>query len=127
MERFKKTNSCSEGLNKRSLEDCGGGQLSKYRKVFFEYFIVTLTNVGLRTIQLTVATYEQTKTGLSYFYPEVIVKDDWIHTKPLLFQIITQNAAFFKQSNQILIIYCDFLHRSKSQQYPGVVNYLQSS
>ena len=30
-----------------------------------------------------VATYEQTKKGLSYFYPKRQVQDDGIYTKPL--------------------------------------------
>ena len=29
------------------------------------------------------ATYEQTKKGLSYFYPITQVEDDGMHTKPL--------------------------------------------
>ena len=33
-----------------------------------------------------VATYEQTKKGLSYFYPKRQVQDDGIHTKPLNLQ-----------------------------------------
>ena len=31
----------------------------------------------------SVATYEQTKKGLSYFYPKRRVEQDGIHTKPL--------------------------------------------
>ena len=34
-------------------------------------------------MQHSVATYEQTKKGLSYFYPKRIVEQDGIHTKPL--------------------------------------------
>ena len=41
------------------------------------------TNRGFRTINHMVATYEQTKKGLSYFYPKRQVQDDGIHTKPL--------------------------------------------
>ena len=53
----------SKGLNKRVLEDSGDS--------------------GFRTINHMVATYEQTKKGLSYFYPKRQVQDDGIHTKPL--------------------------------------------
>ena len=74
----------SKGLNKRTLEECGdGGPMSKYRKVLEEAVNVTSTNRGFRTIQHSVATYEQTKKGLSYFYPKRIVQDDGIHTKHL--------------------------------------------
>ena len=57
--------------------------MSKYRKVLEEAVNVTSTNRGFRTIQHSVATYEQTKKGLSYFYPKRIVEEDGIHTKPL--------------------------------------------
>ena len=65
----------SKGLNKRTLEDCGeGGPMSKYRKVLEESVNVPSTNRRFRTIQHSVATYEQTKKGLSYFYPNRIVE-----------------------------------------------------
>ena len=74
----------SKGLNKRTLEDCGdGGPMSKYRKVLEESVNVTSTSRGFRTIQHSVATYEQTKNGLSYFYLKRIVEEDGIHTKPI--------------------------------------------
>ena len=74
----------SEGLNKRTLEDCGdGGPRSKYRKVLQESVNVASTNRGFGTIQHSVATYEQTKKGSSYFYPKRVVEEDGIHTKPL--------------------------------------------
>ena len=57
--------------------------MSKYRKVLEEAVHVTSTNTGFRTIQHSVATYEQTKEGLSDFYPKRIVEEDGIHTKPL--------------------------------------------
>ena len=73
-----------KGLNKRTLEDCGdGGPMSKYRKVLEESSNVTSANRGFRTIQHSIATYEQTKKRLSYFYPKRIVEEDGIHTKPL--------------------------------------------
>ena len=75
----------SKGLIKRTLEDCGdgGGPMSKYRKVLEESVNVTSTNTRFRTIQHSVATYEQTKKGLSYFYPKRIVEEDGRNTKPL--------------------------------------------
>ena len=52
----------SKGINKRTLEECGdGGPLSKYRKVLEEAVNVTSTNRGFRTIQHSVASYDQTK------------------------------------------------------------------
>ena len=78
-----KYNISSKGLNKRTLEDCGDGPMSKYRKVLEESVNVTSTNRGFRTIQHSVATYEQTKKGLAYFYPKRIVEDDAIHRQPL--------------------------------------------
>ena len=73
----------SKGLNKRTIEDCGDGQMTKYRRVLADQDNVTSTNRGFRTKVLSVATYEQTKKGLSYFYPKRIVEDDGIHTVPL--------------------------------------------
>ena len=73
----------SKGLNKRVLEDSGDGPLAKYRRVLDEVINLTSTNRGFRTINHMVATYEQTKKGLSYFYPKRQVQDDGIHTKPL--------------------------------------------
>ena len=74
----------SKGLNKRTLEDCGDGPMSKYRKVLEEAVNVTSTNRGFRTMtHSVVATYEQTKKGLSYFYHKRLVEEYDIHTKPL--------------------------------------------
>ena len=42
--------------------------MAKYRKVLDEFINVTSTNGGFRTVHHSVATYEQTKKGLSYFY-----------------------------------------------------------
>ena len=55
----------SKGLNKGTLEDCGDGPMTKYRKVLEEAVNVTSTNRGFRTTKHSVATYEQTKKGLS--------------------------------------------------------------
>ena len=57
--------------------------MTKYRKVLEEAVNVTSTNRGFRTMKHSVATYEQTKKGLSYFYPKRPVAQDGIHTKPL--------------------------------------------
>ena len=73
----------SKGLNKRALEDCGECPMAKYRKVLDEFIKVTSTNRGFRTVHHSVATYKQTKEGLSYFYPKRIVDADGIHTRPL--------------------------------------------
>ena len=74
----------SQGLNKRTLEESGVGPLEKYRCVLDEKTNVQSTNRGFRAIQHPVCTYQQTKRGLSNFYPKRIVLDDGIHTKPLL-------------------------------------------
>ena len=73
----------SKGLNKRTLEDSGDGPMAKYRKVLDEAVNVTSTNRGFRAMKHNVVTYEQTKKGLSYFYPKRIVEEDGIHTLPL--------------------------------------------
>ena len=83
-EQTNKQKFSSRGLNKRTLEDCGdGGPMPEYRKALEEAVNVTSTNRSFRTIQHSVATYEQTKKNLSYFYPRRIVEEDGIHTKPL--------------------------------------------
>ena len=75
----------SKGLNKRTLEECGDVPMSKYRQVLEEAVNVTSTNRGFRTKKHSVATYEQTKKGLPYFYPKRLVEEDGIHIKPLGF------------------------------------------
>ena len=73
----------SKVLNKRTLEDCGYGPMAKYRKVLDELINVTSTNRCFRTVNHSVATYEETKKGLSYFYSKRIVHVDGIHIRPL--------------------------------------------
>ena len=73
----------SKGRYKRTLEDWGDGPMSKYRKVLEEAVNVTSTNRGFRTMKHSVATYEQTKNGLSFFYPKRLVEEDGMHTQPL--------------------------------------------
>ena len=60
----------SKGLDKRTLEDCGDGPLSKYRKALEEAVSVSSTNRGVRTRKHSVAIYEQTKKGMSCFHPK---------------------------------------------------------
>ena len=72
-----------KGLSKRALEESGDGPMSKYWRVLDEAINLTSTIRGFRTINHMVATYEQTKKGLCYFYPKIQVQDDGIHTKPL--------------------------------------------
>ena len=73
----------SKGLNKRVLEGYGDGAIATYRRVLDEAINLKSTNRGFRTINHMVATYEQTKKGLSYFYSKRQGQDDRIHTKPL--------------------------------------------
>ena len=67
-------------LNKRVLEQSGDGLLDKYRRVLNEKVNVTSNNRGFQTNNDSVATYEQVKKGLSYFYPKRIVESEGIHT-----------------------------------------------
>ena len=57
--------------------------MSKYRKTLEEAVNVTSTNRGFRTMKRSVATYEQTKKGLSCFYPKHLVDEDGKNTKLL--------------------------------------------
>ena len=72
----------SKGLNKRTLEENGDGPMEKYWRVIEEVINLTSTNRGIRVLNHRVATYEQTKKGLSHFYPKRIVLADGIHTEP---------------------------------------------
>ena len=75
----------SKGLNKLLMEQSGDGPLEKYRRVLNEKVNVTSNNRGFRRNNHSVATYEQVKKGLSYFYPKRIVESDGIHTQALNF------------------------------------------
>ena len=66
----------SKRLSRKTLEDCGDGPMAKYRKVLDEVINVTSTNREFRIVHHSVATFEQTKKGLSYFYPKRIVDTD---------------------------------------------------
>ena len=101
----------SKGLNERTLKDCGDGPISKYCKVLQEAVNVTSTNRGFRTIQHSVATYEQTKKGLSYFFFKENSRRIWnTHKTITLVNLI------------IVLILCLFatvsLHSIRSHQYP---------
>ena len=78
-----------KSLNKRVLEQSGDGPLEKYRRVLDEKVNVTSKNRGFRTNNHSVATYEQVKKGLSYFYPKRRVETDGIHTQPLIWKTFT--------------------------------------
>ena len=73
--------------------------MAKYRKVLIEFIKLTSTNRGFRTVHHTVAIYEQTKKGLSYFYPKRIVDVVRIHTRPLNLKTIflCTVTSFFKK------------------------------
>ena len=71
----------SKDLNKRVLEDSGVGPMAKYRRVLVDAINFTSTKREFRIINHMVATYEQTKKGLSYFYPKRQVQDDYEHLK----------------------------------------------
>ena len=63
-------------------------QCQSIAKCWRNFVNVTSTNRGFRTIQHSVATYEQTKKGLSFFYPKRIVEEYGIHTKPLYLSVL---------------------------------------
>ena len=60
----------AKGLNKRTLEDSGDGPMSEFRDGLEDVVNVKSANRDFRTIQHAVATYGQTKEGLSNFYPK---------------------------------------------------------
>ena len=119
----------SERHKKRTLQDSDdGGPMSKYRKVLEESVNVTSTNTGFRTIQHSVATYEQRKKRLFYFCPKRRVEEDGIHTKPLhLIQVLIRVSIacpifyilikFFKLKNNLF---------TSKHQAAHVLNYPQA-
>ena len=78
-----KFHSGSKGLKKGTLEDSGVRAMKKYRKALGQTENVTSATRGFRTKKHCVATYVQTKKGISYFYPKRIVESVGIHTFPL--------------------------------------------
>ena len=65
---YNKPKFSSKGFNRRVLERNGDRPLEKYQRVLNEKVNVTSNNRGFRTNNHSVATYEQVKKGLSYFY-----------------------------------------------------------
>ena len=89
----------SKGLNKRTLEESSDGLMEKYRKELKEAVNLISANRAFRNINHMVATYEQAKKGLSYFYPKRQAQHDVIQTKPLNLLITDIVIAF----NSVLI------------------------
>ena len=70
-----------KSLNKRVLEQSGGGPWTRTAASWMEKLILR-QQTGFRTNNHTFATYEQVKR-LCYFYPKTIVVSDGIYTQPL--------------------------------------------
>ena len=100
----KKPNFSSKGLIKRVLEQSGDGPLEKYRRVLNEKVNITSNNRGFRSNNHSVATYEQLKKSLSYFYPKKTVETGEIYTQAFNLKDI--------HSFLILIVVClsNFIH-----------------
>ena len=79
----KKTKFSSKGLNKHFLNESSDCPLQKYRKVLDDVSDIGSINRGFRVRNHAVFTYEQSKKGLSYFYPKRKLHSDGIHTDPL--------------------------------------------
>ena len=79
-----KTKFSSKGLSKSVLEENSDGPSQKYRRVLDDAVNIASTNRRFRSINHQNLTYEQTKKGLSFFYPKRIVDADGIHTTPLM-------------------------------------------
>ena len=79
----KKIKFSSKGLNKQFLNDSSVGPLHKYRKVLDNATNIGSTNRGFRARNQVVYIYEQSKKGLSFFYPKRKLLPDGIHTDPL--------------------------------------------
>ena len=79
-----KTKFSSKGLSKSVLEENSDGPLQKYRRVLDDAVNIASTNTEFRTMHHQILFYEQTKKGLSFFYPKRIVDGDGIHTTPLM-------------------------------------------
>ena len=83
----------SKGLNKRTLEDCGDGSMSKYRSVLEEAVNFTSTNRGFRTMKRSVATYEQTNRGIVLFLPKTFCRRRWNTYYTIRFIIFSLNVV----------------------------------
>ena len=66
----------SKILNKPAIEDSGVGPMVKYRQVSDESVKLNSYNRGFATINHAVATYEEIKKTLCYFYPKWEVECD---------------------------------------------------
>ena len=73
----------SKVLSKRVLEESGEGLMAKQRRVLDEAIKLTSRNGQFRTINRTVATYEQKQKGLIYFKSKIQVQDDGKISKSL--------------------------------------------
>ena len=78
---FKKFKLGSKGLNKHVLEQGGNGLLEKYKSILNKKINFTSNKRGFRTNDYPLATYQQLKKGISYFYPKRIAESDGIHTQ----------------------------------------------
>ena len=59
----------------------------------------------------SVATYEQTKKGLSYLYPKRLVEEDGIHNKPLdLYIFLSMLSCSFMHSFYLFLWSCSSIH-----------------
>ena len=94
----------SKGLNKRVLEQSGDGLLEKYRRVLNEKVNVTSNNIGFRTNNYSVATYERIKKSLSYCYPKPLVENDGIQTHRLVSKIFN-HFSFYN-----VVLLSNFIH-----------------
>ena len=73
----------SEGVHKRTLQDCGDAPMAKFPKVLDEVINGTRP---IEVFELFITVWllmNRPKKGLSYFYPKRIVDVDGIHTRPL--------------------------------------------
>ena len=77
-----KPNVSSKSFNKRVRKQSSDGPLEKYWRVLNEKINVTSNNRGFRTKNHSVATYDQIKKSLSYFYPKPRVESVGIDTQP---------------------------------------------
>ena len=97
---------------------------------FGNYLRVTSTNRVLSRLQHGIATYEQTKVGLSCFYPKRNVRQDGIHSLIREFNKMHQYLRMtyincvcwhFYSLINIFKFYINNLHSIKSKQYPHCV------
>ena len=90
-----------KGVMKRSVEN----PLQTFMSVLESKQKVEVTNFGFRAFKNTVYTYEQKKTGFSYFYCKRKVLADGMHTEPLDI-VLTPWPDY----NQIIVSYDSILN-----------------